>query len=93
MKCLAGTWEFELYVNDQTRRSAYAQENLRAFCRKYLGGNSRIEVLDLALHPELTMEKEIIVCPTLIIKHGKSEKTLVGDLSDTRSLQEYISHT
>lgn len=85
------TWKFELYVNDDTRRSAFVQENLRAFCSEYLKGSYHIEVIDLVKHPELGFLNNICVTPTLIRRHPSPERTLVGDLSDTDKIMDYLN--
>jgi len=84
------TWEFELYIIDQTRRSTFAQENLRLFCDVYLDGKCRIKVIDLLKHPELAFENMICVTPTLIKRRPSPERMLVGDLSDTNKVLECL---
>jgi circadian clock protein KaiB len=87
------TWKFELYVNDNTRRSAFARENLSAFCDKYMEGQCHVEVFDLAEHPELGFRNNICVTPTLIKRSPLPVRTLVGDLTDMRKVQEYLGLT
>jgi len=84
------SWEFELFINDQTRRSIFAEENLRAFCERHLKGRSHIRIIDLAKHPELAAENRICVCPTLIIRRPLPERTLVGDLSNTGKVLQFL---
>jgi circadian clock protein KaiB len=86
----ADFWEFELYVNDNTRRSLFAKENLAAFCDKYLEGDARIDVFDLARHPEIGFEKNICVTPTLVKIHPLPMRTLIGDLSDTGKIMKFL---
>jgi circadian clock protein KaiB len=83
-------WEFELYVNDGTRRSTIAKENLFAFCDKHLEGHCHVEVYDLAEHPELGFKNNICVTPTLIKRSPSPVRTLVGDLTDMRKMQDYL---
>lgn len=75
------TWDFEIYIIGDHRRSILAMENLRDICTDYLGGNCHVDVIDLRDHPEKMAEKKICVAPTLIRKYPKPEKMLVGDLS------------
>jgi circadian clock protein KaiB len=84
------TWEFDLYIIGQTRRSTLAQENLRLFCDTYLNGKYRINVHDLVTHPELTIENKICVTPMLIKRRPSPERMLVGDLSDTHKVLESL---
>jgi circadian clock protein KaiB len=83
-------WELELYVNDGTRRSTVAMENLYAFCDKYMEGQCQVEVFDLAEHPELGFKNNICVTPTLIKRSPSPVRTLVGDLTDINKVQEYL---
>ncbi len=90
LQAVAESWEFDLYVNDQSQRSIFAEENLRAFCKEYLGGNCHVRIIDIAKHPEQVAENKICVCPTLIVRCPLPEKTLVGDLSNTARVLECL---
>jgi circadian clock protein KaiB len=83
-------WEFELYVNGNTRRSAFARENLSAFCDKHLEGHCHVEVFDLAEHPELGFRNNICVTPTLIRRHPSPVRTMIGDLTDISKMLECL---
>lgn len=73
---------FRLYVAGQTGRSALALQNLQAICDELLAGRYTIEVVDLLKHPELASTDEIIAIPTLVRRHPKPFRKILGDLSD-----------
>lgn len=75
------TWFLRLYVAGQTSKSMRAIENLKAICRKRLGGRYRIEVIDLAEHPELAADHQILAVPTLVRKMPEPVRKIIGDLS------------
>lgn len=81
-------WKFELYVIGDNRRSTLAIENLRGICKNHLNGHCRVDVIDVKEHPELLVEKQISVAPTLVKKYPLPERTLVGDLSVTKKVLE-----
>jgi hypothetical protein len=83
-------WEFELYVNDNTRRSTIARENLSAFCDKHLEGHCHVQVFGLSKHPEMGFENNICVTPTLIKRNPSPIWMMVGDLSDAGSVAKYL---
>lgn len=85
---LTNTWKFELYVIGDNRRSMLAMENLRGICKNHLDGHCRVDVFDVKEHPELLVEKQISVAPTLVKKYPLPERTLVGDLSYTKKVLE-----
>jgi len=91
MQAVAGNWEFDLFINGQSRRSVFAQENLRTFCREYLDGKCHIRIINMAEHPEQAAKNKICVCPTLIVRRPLPEKTLVGDLSNTSRVLECLN--
>jgi circadian clock protein KaiB len=83
-------WKFELYVNGNSRRSAFAKENLFEFCDKHLECHCHVEVFDLAEHPELVFANNICVTPTLIRRHPSPVRTMIGDLTDIRKMLECL---
>jgi circadian clock protein KaiB len=79
----ASPWHFRLYVAGQTPRSLLALVNLRRLCETHLAGRHRIEVIDLAKHPERGRTDQIVALPTLVRKAPAPDKRLIGDLSNT----------
>lgn len=72
-----------LYVAGQTPKSLAAFTNLKKICQDHLDGRYSIEVVDLAKHPELAIEHQILALPTLVRKVPTPMRKLIGDLSNT----------
>lgn len=72
-----------LYINGSNPNSARAVRNSAKFCEKYLEEKYKLHIIDLHEHPMLSIEKNIVATPTLILK--KLPDTLqqfIGDLSN-----------
>lgn len=76
-------WQFRLYVAGQTPRSVAAIENLEELCKVHLRGSYNIELVDLAVHPELARSDQIVAIPTLVRKLPEPIRRIIGDLSNT----------
>lgn len=76
-------WDLKLYVAGQTPKSLAAFENLKSICEEHLGGQYRIEVIDLLEHPQLAAGDQIVALPTLVRKLPEPVRKIIGDLSNT----------
>jgi len=72
-----------LYVAGLTHRSTAALARIKAVCEEYLPGRYELEVIDIYQQPELAVEGQIVVTPTLIKVLPAPLRRLVGDLVDT----------
>jgi circadian clock protein KaiB len=79
-----GHQKFRLYISNRTARSLLALANLNKMCDEYFKGECDIEVVDLQQNPQLAKKGQILSIPTLERISPKSEKRIIGDLSDTR---------
>jgi circadian clock protein KaiB len=50
----------------------------------------KIEVIDVLLHPELAEKAGILATPTLSYERSPRPRRIVGDLSDTRRVLEFL---
>jgi len=75
-------WSLRLYLAGQTPRSLTAFANLKRLCDEYLAGRYDIEIIDLAKHPHLAQNDQIVALPTLVRKLPEPIKRLIGDLSN-----------
>lgn len=78
----AEVWNLRLYVAGQTPRSIAALGNLKRLCDEHLSGRYSIEVVDLAMHPQLAAGDQIVAIPTLVRKLPEPLRKIVGDLRD-----------
>ncbi len=76
-------WDLRLYVAGQTAKSVTAFANLKRICEEHLGGQYRIEVIDLMKHSQLAEGDQIFAIPTLVRKLPEPVKKIIGDLSNT----------
>jgi len=60
--------------------------NLRTFCDLQLKQESKIEIIDVAQHPEIAEAEKILITPTLIRELPEPQERIVGDLSNTEVL-------
>ena len=73
---------FRLYVTGGAPPSEQAVANLRRLCDDALGGDCRIDVIDVLEQPHLAEEDHILVTPTLIKQEPPPLRRVLGDLSD-----------
>jgi circadian clock protein KaiB len=83
-------WLFRLYVQGETLESLAALANLKKICATHLGGGFRIELIDLLVQPELAKDDQVLAAPTLVRKLPEPQKRMIGDLSDSRRLLEWL---
>jgi circadian clock protein KaiB len=75
-----------LYVAGATPRSALAISNIRKICEEHLAGRYDLEVIDIAEHPTLAEDEQIIAAPTLIKKLQLPLRRFIGDMSITERI-------
>lgn len=75
---------FRLYVADNAPNSALARNNLTTLCNRLLqDGHYKLEVVDILGQPELALDDNIIVTPTLLRLAPQPMVRITGNLSDT----------
>lgn len=79
-------FRFRLYVASDAQNSAQAAANLTALCREHLPGRHEIEIVDVFRHPKRALSDGIFMTPTLVKLGPGPVKTIVGTLSQTRSV-------
>lgn len=72
-----------LYITGHTTRSNRAIVNLQDICERELGGQYRMEVIDVLERPQLAEDERILATPTLIKQLPPPIRRIIGDLSDT----------
>ena len=79
----AAKYDLRLYVAGNTQKSSTALRNLERICDEHLGGEYRIEVIDLLKNPALARGDQILAIPTLVRRLPSPIRKIIGDLSDT----------
>jgi circadian clock protein KaiB len=75
-----------LYIAGQSPQSVRAFANLKKLCETHLAGRHEIEVIDLAVHPHLARNDDILAVPTLVRYLPDPIRKVIGDLSNTESV-------
>lgn len=81
----------KLYVAGRSPRSQRAVSYLEALCARELAGEAELQVIDVLRHPELAEEARIFATPTLVKESPAPQRRLVGDLSETKVVLEWLA--
>lgn len=79
-------YEFRLYVAGNTPNSREARVNLNALCRKHLNGRYKIEIVDVARHPNRALTDGIYMTPALLKLGPSPVCMIVGSLSGSAAV-------
>ncbi|HMA61232.1 MAG TPA: circadian clock KaiB family protein [bacterium] len=79
-------WIFRLYVTGTSPKSVKAFNNLKKICEEYLEAKYAIEVIDLDDNSKPIKGDQILAVPTLVRRSPAPKKTIIGDLSDTKTV-------
>ncbi len=71
----------KLYISGHTWKSKRAIENLKKICDQRLGGNYRLDVIDVLESPQLAEINRILATPTLVKEMPPPVRRIIGDLS------------
>ena len=87
-----GPSQLRLYVARGTPNSTRAEQNLRTALDQLEGDGVilSLDVIDVSAHVNLAVSDGVIVTPTLIGRSGNARQSVVGDLSDTPKLNEFL---
>jgi len=75
-------FEFRLYITGASPNSSRAVSNIRKILESCLGGQYKLEIIDVYQEPHIAQTVDIIALPLLIRKYPLPEKRMIGDLSD-----------
>jgi circadian clock protein KaiB len=78
-----------LYIAGTTASSRRAEQNLRDL-QALIKPEWKIEVVDVLLKPELAEQAGILATPTLSYEHPERRRRIIGDLSDTQKVLEFL---
>ena len=82
-----------LYVAGQSPHSLRAVTNMQRICAEDLGGQYRLEVIDLYQQPHLAQGEQIIALPALIKKLPAPMRMVIGDMSNTQRVLNGLNLT
>lgn len=79
-----------LYVAGKSASSRRAEQNLQRLLAVIESESWDIEIVDVLTKPELAEKAGVIATPTLSYEHSVRPRRIVGDLSDTRRVLEFL---
>lgn len=80
-------WILRLYINGFTPPTVVMVDQLREICTRSLGTNYSLEVVDMALNPELGAVDRILALPTLVRKLPVPIRKIIGDFANPERLR------
>jgi circadian clock protein KaiB len=80
---VAQEYDLHLFVVGTAPKSQQALRNIQRLCEQHLPGCYALTVVDIAQHPEVAIQEEVLGIPCLIKKRPGLVRRLIGDLSDT----------
>lgn len=80
-------WVLRLYVNGFSPTTVKLVDRLRQVCAFSLGKNYSLEIIDLAMNPELGAADRVLALPTLVRKLPVPIRKIIGDFASTERLR------
>jgi circadian clock protein KaiB len=77
----------QLFITGASPRSARAIANIKKICEERLKGHYELSVVDLYQQPAMASGSDIIALPTLVKRLPLPLKKIIGDLSDTPTVE------
>jgi circadian clock protein KaiB len=78
-----------LYVAGTSATARRAEKQL-ADLRALIRSDCKIEIIDVLERPELAEKGKILATPTLFYEHGERSRRIIGDLSDTKRVLQFL---
>jgi circadian clock protein KaiB len=79
-------YAFRLFVAGNGSNSTQARGNLARLCEEYLKGRYQIDIVDVLKDPAIGVKYSILLTPMLIMLKPRPEVSLLGNLSDTKTV-------
>jgi circadian clock protein KaiB len=79
-----------LYVAGNSISSRKAERNLQNLRASLNSDVWRIEIIDVLRQPELAEQAGVIATPTLSYERSSRARRIIGDLSDTKRILEFL---
>ncbi|WP_157099987.1 circadian clock KaiB family protein [Rhodoplanes sp. Z2-YC6860] len=78
-----------LYIAGRSAISQRAESHLRQLHRS-IKLECNIEIIDVLKSPELAEQAGVLATPTLSYEHPSRSRRIIGDLSDTKRIVEFL---
>ncbi len=87
---MAAPLVLRLYIAGDSASSRRAQQNLHRLRASVSSKGWDVEIVDVVRRPDLADQAGIIATPTLSYEDAHRSRRIVGDLSDTRRVLEFL---
>jgi circadian clock protein KaiB len=75
-------YRLTIYIAGDTPKSQAVVRNTRKLCKEQLTGKFSINVIDIAKHPELARENNLLALPMVVRTLPPPIRKMIGDLQD-----------
>lgn len=75
-----------LFVSGDAPNSRVAQNNLKMLQDSFPNKKFAVEIVDVNVHPDIALEYDVFITPTLHILEPKPGGMVYGNLTDTEAL-------
>jgi circadian clock protein KaiB len=79
-----------LYIAGNSASSRRAEQNLLRLRKLIKGEVCEVEIIDVLTKPELAERAGILATPTLTYEYSARPRRVIGDLSDTKKVLEFL---
>jgi circadian clock protein KaiB len=79
-----------LYIAGSAAASRRAEQNLDRLQTFIKPDGWKVEIIDVLAAPELAEQASILATPTLCYHHSGRPRRIIGDLSDTKRVLEFL---
>lgn len=76
-------YDIQLFVAGEEPNSALARATVERICTDHLGGDYRVEVIDVLKDPQPARKENIFVTPALVVRQGSRRTVFFGNLTHT----------
>lgn len=83
---MSGEHVLRLFVAGNTARSERAIASLKKLCEHELGGQYRVEVIDVLEDPSAAERQKVLATPTVIKELPPPVRRVIGDLSQSEQV-------
>lgn len=86
------SFPIRLYLAGDGPNAMLAKDNLRAICRRHLGDDRLIEIIDVSREPQRAFDDGVMYTPLVIVSQGNFERRFLGNLSKDAELIRTIAN-
>lgn len=85
------SFSIRLYLAGDGPNAMLAKDNLRAICRRHLGDDRLIEIIDVSREPQRALDDGVMYTPLVVVSQDNLERRFLGNLSKDAELIRTIA--